>query len=71
MFVRKIFLTFFCLEKFLCPVKFFGKKKFKQGNRKKKLSTQAKIFEKISIQVGNGPPPPPPHHFFNGPSLMH
>jgi hypothetical protein len=25
----------------------------------KKLSTQAKKFEKIIVQVGNAPPPPP------------
>jgi hypothetical protein len=36
----------------------FGKTKFEQGISKKKLSTQGKYFEKIIVQVGNGPPPP-------------
>jgi hypothetical protein len=44
----------------------FGKKKFEQGIRKKKLSTQAKIFEKMNDTIGNGHPP---HQFSNGPSL--
>jgi hypothetical protein len=36
----------------------FGKKQFEQGIRKKKLATQAKIFEKMNDTIGNGPPPP-------------
>jgi hypothetical protein len=36
---------------------FWKKKKFDQGISKKKLSTQAKNFEKIIVQVGNGIPP--------------
>ena len=50
MLVRKIFLTLF-----LCPENFLEKK----GLAKKKISTQAKMFEKMIVQVGNGPPPPP------------
>jgi hypothetical protein len=47
----------------------FLKKKIRaRDDFKKKLSTQAKNFEKIIVQVGNVPPPAP-HHFFNGPSL--
>ena len=54
MLVGKIFFDpfFYVLKKFLCP------EKFEQGIIKKKLSTQAKNFEKIIVQVGNVPPPP-------------
>jgi hypothetical protein len=38
---------------------FFVKKKIRARDYlKKKLSTQAKNFEKIIVQVGNVPPPP-------------
>ena len=53
------------------PQHFLGKKILTRDDLKKKLSTQAKNFEKIIVQVGNDPPAPPPHHFSNGPSLKH
>ena len=57
MLVWKIFLTLFSQT-------IFGKKiKFEQGISKKKLSTQAKIIDKMIVQVGNGPLPPPPITF--------